>query len=69
MELEFTFREPLDPDVLALFYGGEPVPPQYALTITTPIKRKWWKRLLRRPQQYSIIHIPHAVMTLSDDAA
>lgn len=66
--MEFALREPLDPDVLALVFG-EPAPPQYALTITTPIPRKWWERLLRRPQRHSIIHIPHAVMTLSDDAA
>jgi hypothetical protein len=66
-DIEFTLSKPIDPDVLALLYGGAPVPPQYAIEIRTPIPRKWWDRLLRRPQRESIIRIPHVELVNSDD--
>lgn len=59
-DIEFTFSQPVDPDVLALVYGDEPVPPQYAIEIRSPIQRKWWERFLRRPQRWHVVHIPHA---------
>lgn len=65
--MEFTLSKPIDPDLLKLLCGDEPVPPQYAIEIRTPIKRKWWERLLRRPQREAIILIPNATLVNSDD--
>ena len=61
---EITFGE-VDPDLIDILTGGSGgvVPPAtYAVEIHSPIKLKWWERLLRRPQLWQTVRIPNATL-------
>ena len=68
VDIEF---KAVDPAVLGILTGGAigtpPPSPTFSIDVLTPIRRRWWEWVLRRPRRYQRTYIPYA--TLADPAS
>lgn len=59
IKMDVQFQE-VDPELVALLTGSGDYKPGtlHSLQVASPVKRKWWQWLLRRPREYRYLYLP-----------